>query len=111
MLLVALGTAAPPGHEQAGNRPVVVVSQPPAPVRYPVLLIVPVTSQVGIWADANPGLYPRLPGGAGIRSGSAALCDQVRSCDARRVLRYLGSLPPETFATILQGVAAALRLV
>ncbi len=73
-------------------------------------MIVPVTTQGGGWTEANPRLYPRLPAGSGIRAGAAVLCDQLRSCDVRRVIRYLGTLPQERLATVQQGVRAALRL-
>ena len=108
VVLVAFGSNQPPGHEQVGTRPAIVVSVPPPPLRYAVLIVVPITSQAGMWAESNPRVYPRLPAEAGVREGAVALCDQVRACDARRILRFLGSLQTETFAQVERGVRTCL---
>jgi mRNA interferase MazF len=73
----------PPGHEQQGFRPAIVIGLP-AQVqspRYPVLLVVPITSDRGeFWVEKAPKLYPRLKAGAGnLPKDSIALLDQVRS--------------------------------
>jgi hypothetical protein len=49
-----LGRVLPAGHEQAGLRPAVAVGLPPPPVSYPVLLVVPLTTQHGTSTEANP---------------------------------------------------------
>ena len=108
---VALGQVLPPGHEQAGTRPAVAVGLPRPPLRYPVLLVVPLTTQHGAWADANRRVYPELAAGsAGLRARSIALCDQIRTCDARRVRAYLGTLDRASFAAVQQGVREVLAL-
>ncbi len=77
---VALGRVLPPGHEQAGTRPAVAVGLPQPPLRYPVLLVVPLTTLHGVWADANRRVHPELAAGAaGLHAHSVALCDQIRT--------------------------------
>lgn len=111
VLRVALGRVEPSGHEQEGTRPVVVVGAPRPPLRYPVLLVVPLTTQEGSWAEANPVVYPTLRGGeAGLSARSVALCDQLRSCDARRVRGYLGTLDGAAYAEVVRGVRQVLEL-
>jgi len=107
ILLIALPTHAPRGHEQEGVRPAVVVGLPEqagAP-RFPAVLVIPLTTQEGTWSRKAPGLYPRLRAGAGgLPHPSVALLDQVRSIDVRRVSSYLGSLAGEEFQPIRDGL-------
>ena len=108
---VALGRVLPPGHEQAGTRPAVAVGVPSPPLRYPVLLVVPLTTQYGAWAEANQRVYPKLAASAaGLRARSVALCDQIRTCDARRIRGYLGTLDKASYASVQQGVREVLAL-
>lgn len=76
------------GHEQRGQRPCVVVSDPEilGDQRYPLIGVVPVTGTPG-----HGALYPPLaPGESGLTKVSHALVDQVRSIDKRRVRRAFG---------------------
>lgn len=96
------------GHEQAGLRPCVVVSDPEVTQdqRYPLLCVVPLTSTPGRGA-----LYPELPAGAGgLVKRSWALADQLRSVDKRRVRRRLGVLSPEELRALDDGVRLLLGL-
>ncbi|MBM4396801.1 MAG: type II toxin-antitoxin system PemK/MazF family toxin [Deltaproteobacteria bacterium] len=92
----------PRGHEQEGLRPAVVLAVP-SRSRFPVLLVAPLTTDRGQeWASAAPGLYPRLPKGAGgLPADSIVLLDQTRSIDAVRVRRMLGTLEKTIFKSIL----------
>lgn len=87
----------PGGREQQGYRPAVVVGLPQklGRPRFPVVVVVPLTSDSGqAWAIRAPGLYIRLPAGSGgLRSPSIALLDQVRCVDAGRLVRWFGALP------------------
>lgn len=47
VLLIALPSHDPKGHEQEGLRPAIVVGIPRGPVRYPVVIVVPLTSKSG----------------------------------------------------------------
>ncbi|CEP67955.1 Plasmid maintenance toxin/Cell growth inhibitor [Moorella glycerini] len=101
ILLIALPVHDPKGHEQEGVRPAVVVGVPQGPVRYPVVIVVPLTTRSGPWAKQNPILYQPLPPGAGgIPQASIVLIDQVRAVDVRRIKAYLGSLEEKTFEPI-----------
>ncbi|MBE3588159.1 MAG: type II toxin-antitoxin system PemK/MazF family toxin [Thermoanaerobacteraceae bacterium] len=100
-LLIALPSHDPRGHEQEGVRPVIVVGVPQGPMRFPVVIVVPLTTRSGPWANRNPALYLTLPPGAGgIPRASTVLIDQVRAVDARRVRAYLGTLEEAAFEPI-----------
>ncbi len=90
----------PPGHEQHGYRPVVIVARP-AGARFPMVVAVPLTSQRGPWQAAAPELYPILPAGAGgLPVDSVALLDHILGIDERRLHRLLGHLTSEDFTSI-----------
>lgn len=102
VLVAALPSRSPDGHEQTGTRPVVVVAVPVEPLRYPVIVVVPLTTRAGRWADANPSVYVGLGAGAGgLPFESTALLDQVGSIDVRRIQGYLGMLSDEDSVKIL----------
>jgi len=51
-------------------------------VRYPVVVVVPLTTQFGGWVNRNSALYPIIQAGsAGLPQKSVALCDQIRAVD------------------------------
>lgn len=90
------------GHEQRGQRPCVVVSDPVIlrDQRYPLVGIVPVTG-----TPADGALYPMLePGRSGLRKISFALVDQVRSVDKRRVRRVYGRVSADELRRISEGL-------
>ncbi len=95
VVIVALPTHTPRGREQQGTRPGVVVGIPSGEVRYPMLMIAPLTTQSGSWALNNPSLYQRLEAGTGgLPQSSIVLLDQTRGLDISRVVAYLGTLIP-----------------
>ena len=101
----------PKGHEQEGRRPAVIVGAPLGDVRYPVVVVVPLTTQFGGWVNRNSALYPIIQAGsAGLPQKSVALCDQVRAVDIQRVIGYLGSLSFEQYLPIIDGVKRVLDL-
>lgn len=79
------------GHEQAGRRPVLVVSAEPLNTVYGVVSVVSITSR-------KSGRLPRLgevllpAGTAELPSDSFALCYQVRALDKTRLGRVYGEL-------------------
>ena len=83
------------GHEQAGRRPVVVISPAAYNEKVGLALFCPVTS-------LEKG-YPwevRIPGG--LKVTGVVLADQVKSLDWRvREARKIGVLPPAVIAEIL----------
>ncbi len=92
----------PPGHEQLGRRPVVVVAVPEEiqPIPYRVLLVVPLTR-----TRFQGLLFPLLPAGTGgLPADSTALIYQVGAIDVRRVVGRLGILSKEVFFPVKEGL-------
>ncbi|KLU63442.1 mRNA interferase endoA [Peptococcaceae bacterium CEB3] len=86
VVLISLPPHEPKGHEQEGLRPAIIIAIPNGHVRYPVAIVVPVTSQTGNWTNQNPKLYIQIPQGTrGLPKLSVALIDQVRAIDVMRV--------------------------
>jgi mRNA interferase MazF len=109
VIVAALPEQVPPGREQKGYRPVIVVGVPGAlgTPRYPMLLVIPLTTNRDqSWAMDCPALYPVLAAGEGaLPTSSIALLDQVRSLDKSRVKRYIGTLTPQQYQPILNGLS------
>ncbi len=87
------------GHEQAGQRPCVVVSNDnfnhgPAGL----LVIVPLTSKLR--TIPIPLHVPVAPPEGGLTMASAALCDQIRTIDPARLTRQMGIIGDATMAEI-----------
>lgn len=80
------------GSEQAGRRPVLVISRDQINQLLPVVNVIPLTSR----KSASRVIYPNevlLPTGvAGLRADSIALCYQIRTLDKGRLERDLGEL-------------------
>lgn len=101
IVLVNLPLHEPKGHEQEGLRPAIIVAVPTGHLRYPVVIVVPVTSQTGSWSNQNPVLYHQIPHGTGgLPRLSVALIDQVRAIDVRRITTYLGTLEQQLLQNI-----------
>lgn len=98
----------PQGHEQEGYRPAIIVGLPTVlgTLRFPLIITVPLTTDKRqAWALASPNLYIRLPAKvAGLSSSSIALLDQIRAVDAKRIVNYRGSLTPDQYRPILEGL-------
>jgi mRNA interferase MazF len=112
VLKVSLPQQNPPGHEQEGYRPAVVVGIIPGPMRYPMVLVVPTTTHTGqTWAAENLKVYPLLKAGSGsLTVDSIVLLDQLRSVDLGRIGAYMGTLNPEEYAPIHEGLVLILGL-
>lgn len=98
----------PQGREQEGYRPAIVVGFPSrlGIPRFRLAIVVPLTTDRGQeWAMASPELYPRFPAETGgLRQPSIALLDQIRVVDVARITEYWGSLTPEEYEPILNGI-------
>jgi mRNA interferase MazF len=95
------------GHEQAGRRPVLVVSADAfnsSPRE--LVVIVPLTSRSRAGAF-RVGLEP--PEG-GLRTPSVILVDQVRTASLSRLVARWGEVTGETMATVERGLRALLVL-
>jgi mRNA interferase MazF len=106
--VVLVGLDPTRGHEQRGTRPCVIVSDADisADQRFPLVAVVPISGTA-----AEGALYPPLaPGRSGLRKGSFALVDQVRSVDKRRIERAFGRLSASEIAAIDEGLVLFLGL-
>lgn len=111
VIIVQLPTHTPPGREQEGYRPAIVVGPEQfEPLRFSMLIVVPVTTDRGQeWAVAAPTLYPCFAAGAGrLPSPSIALLDQICSLDTVRVVRRIGTLTPGEYRPVLDGLCRML---
>lgn len=112
VLWVALGSRLPPGHEQNGERPALVVGVPAklGVPRFPMLLVAPITSFVEqSWALRSPELYPIMQAGsASLPRASIILLDQLQSIDIRRVLRFFGTLSKQQYHLIADSLKTML---
>lgn len=103
ILWVELPIHQPRGHEQEGMRPCLVLCDPAAiqQLRFPVLIVAPLTSRTGLTGP----LYVPLPAGTGgIPADSTVLLDQIAAIDARRVRGYIGLLDVSQLAPIRTAV-------
>jgi len=97
-LVVAVNLDPVSGHEQAGYRPAIILSDPnmASEMRYPLVAVVPVTR-----TELSGTFCIRLPSGSGgLKSDSFALVDQLRSIDIRRISKTFGVIPENTVARI-----------
>lgn len=94
------------GSEQAGRRPVMVVSRERLNQLLPVVNVLPLTSR----KSAARAIYPNevlLPAGtAGLPRDSIVLCYQIRTLDKQRLEQQLGVVADETIRRV---IADALR--
>lgn len=93
------------GHEQAGTRPVVVISRDAFNAAgWGLCLCVPLSTR-----DRASPLHVRIdPPEGGVRATSFALVDQVRALDRSRLAKPLGAVDPATHRQI---AALLLRIV
>lgn len=87
------------GSEQAGVRPVIVVSRDAVNQYSTVIVVVPVTSAENVRRSYPNNLL--IPGGSGgLTTDSVALGGQVRAIAKTRLLRQRGSLPPDIMTQV-----------
>jgi mRNA interferase MazF len=93
------------GHEQAGARPVLVISRDAFNAAgWRLCLCVPLSTR-----DRGPPLHVRIdPPEGGVRTTSFALVDQVRALDRSRLQQRWGAVDPAKHRQI---VALLLRIV
>jgi mRNA interferase MazF len=97
------------GSEQAGTRPVVVISRDSINANSPVVVIVPITDAANV-----KRLYPshaHLPNGVGgLRMASVAKAEQVRAIQISRFVDYYGRIDPDALARIEEAIKITLAL-
>ena len=97
------------GLEQAGTRPVIIVSRDAINLHSPVVVIVPLTSRV----NKNrllPSHVEIKMGEGGLPVDSVALCEQVRAVSTTRLTRPLGHLSEDTISQLNSALRIALDL-
>ena len=99
------------GPEQAGRRPVVVVShdgfnQTPA---WMSIIVVPVSSSA-LQARRGPTVVGMPGGAAGLPKPSIAVCHQVTTLDRAQLTKRIGALPVDLLREVDRGLRAAMDL-
>ncbi|MFO7680714.1 MAG: type II toxin-antitoxin system PemK/MazF family toxin [Chloroflexota bacterium] len=80
------------GSEQAGKRPVLIVSNEQINQLLPVVNVIPLTSRKSKKRTIYPNEVLLLAGKAGLKVDSIALCYQIRTLDKSRLERDFGEL-------------------
>jgi len=97
------------GSEQAGQRPVIIVSRNAINAHSPVVIAVPVTG-----SENCPKVYPSQVvlerGAGGLRKNSVALGEQVRAISKRLLLTHLGALDANDLKRLDTALKIALDL-
>lgn len=97
------------GSEQAGTRPVIVVSRNAINANSPVVIIVPVTG-LEHKAKIYPSQVVLKAGDGGLAKDSVALGEQVRAIAKKRLMKQLGHLPPQRLVSLNDALKIAMDL-
>lgn len=97
------------GSEQAGTRPVVVVSRDSINANSPVVVIVPVTDASNVKRTYPSHAYlPKNSGG--LKADSVAKTEQIRAIQVSRLVGYYGRLDEKAVAQIENAIKITLAL-
>lgn len=99
------------GSEQAGRRPVIIVSHD-AFNEVPTwrsVIVVPISTSA-TQAKRGPTAVYLPKGSGGLRKDSIALCHQITTLDRGKITEQIGSLAVDTLKEIEQGIKAAIDL-
>lgn len=97
------------GSEQAGNRPVVIVSRNAINRNSPVVVVIPLTDAANV-RRAYPNNVLIAAGEGGLTLDSVALGGQVRAIATSRLLQRRGALSPDTVRAINRALQITLDL-
>lgn len=97
------------GSEQAGIRPVIVVSRDAINQYSSVIVVVPLTSAQNV-KRSYPNNVLIQAGNGGLTADSVALGGQVRAITKARLIRQRGSLPPDVMRQVDQVLRITLDL-
>ncbi len=97
------------GSEQAGVRPVIIVSRNAINRYSPVIVVVPVTKAANVKRD-YPSNVRLAQGDGGLTVDSVALGGQVRAVAKSRLLHYLGHLSMEAMRQVNEALLITLDL-
>ena len=97
------------GSEQAGTRPVVVISRDSINANSPVVIVVPVTDATNV-----KRLYPShvhlARGSGGLRMDSVAKTEQLRAIQVSRLTSYYGRLEKQSLSRLEDAIKITLAL-
>ncbi|HME34490.1 MAG TPA: type II toxin-antitoxin system PemK/MazF family toxin [Candidatus Sulfotelmatobacter sp.] len=97
------------GSEQAGTRPVVVMSRDSINANSPVVVVVPLTDAANV-----KRLYPShahfLKGAGGLKMDSVAKAEQIRAIQVSRFVGYHGRLDRDAVTRIEEAIKITLAL-
>ena len=96
------------GSEQAGTRPVLVVSNDVGNQYSPVIVIVPITSRRMGRKRLPTHVEVKMP--ELLKNESTALTEQIRTIDKLRLKEYIGSLPDCLMREVDQALAVCISL-
>lgn len=95
------------GSEQAGTRPVLVVSRDAINRSSTVVVVVPITER-----ENKRRLYPShvvvSPPEGGLDVESVILCEQIRAISIKRLLRLRGEVQPGVMVDVCRAIAITL---
>ena len=97
------------GSEQAGIRPVVIVSRDAINVNLRIVTIVPCTTYRSSTRLHPSRVLVSAPDG-GLSVDSVVLCEQVRTVSKGRLLRQRGTISPQSLAAVDRALRIALDL-
>jgi mRNA interferase MazF len=97
------------GSEQAGRRPVIVVSRDVIHNTTDAAVVVPLTNRVNKQHIYHSQVEIKR-GEAGLKADSVALCEQVRVLSKERFRDFLGHLDPSLIAQVDAALKVALDL-
>lgn len=97
------------GSEQAGTRPVVVLTRDSINANSPVVVVIPITDASNV-KRAYPS-HTHLPkGSGGLKMDSVAKAEQIRAIQVSRFVGYYGRLDKNAMARIEEAVRITLAL-
>ena len=99
------------GSEQAGRRPVIVVSHDGfnQVQGWRSVIVVPVSTSAA-QARRGPTAVELAVGAGGLMKPSVAICHQVTTLDRAKLIQRLGTLDAQTLRRVNSGLNAALQL-
>ena len=96
------------GSEQGGRRPVLIIQNDRGNRFAPTVIAVPLTT-----SQHKPSLPTHVPlesGEGGLRHASIVLCEQVRTLEKTRLLKYLGRLSGERVKAVEEALFISLDM-
>lgn len=97
------------GSEQAGTRPVVVISRDSINANSPVVVVVPLTDASNV-KRAYPSHAHLAKGSGGLKMDSIAKAEQIRAIQVSRFVGYYGRIDRDALGRIEEAIRITLAL-